>query len=704
MPLAEALAAIGTAREVVTLLQGHIAAVDDADSCVRHACDRYSAVVSRLQAMADRGENVEPRLVQVCVASASRLVAALERYRDASLLRRAAAFRRATARAQELNVMLDDMREDYFYAISALQMRHFLRSGLHYEAQGRSRAPTLPPSAPPAVLPPPAAPTVAGTLDWVVSALTGAPTDPVDAAWRDFSGAQSHSGLLQATRSLSALAAGDAGAADRLVKLNAHHKLAAIVKVEDNAPELRVAAMDALQSLCSQPALRPRVGETEIVTALVGDLFVGLQVPAATLLAAMAQDCAPNQLLVRDTTAVDALATMLQHGDAAAQAAAAAALWHLVPLDDIKDQVADSACVVGLKRALESDIHEAARALALLAADDRLDAIIGESGCISALTRWLSHSSEMHRSCAAWAMSSLADNADNRSRIVNAGAVVPLLGLVSTGSLRQVEHAAMTLWWLTELDAGRAAIIAAGGWDPLLSLLFGGSTGDVQLVAAGALAKLPTAESVRRRMVQAGHHKDVLRLLATAAVDPSLSECLIRLLANFTSHDNGRPHEETCAALRDAGGLSVLTSVALKHPMPKTKVDVLQTLARVAHYPANRPDVIAAGASTLLVAVLRLSGAEETQQQALEAAVDALLSDAALCEAFVQADGIHALVSLLEASPTATQLLATRALADIASFPATVQSIHPAVDVLLQLQEVSDHAKTALQKWQASWQ
>ncbi|GLE01331.1 hypothetical protein PINS_up010161 [Pythium insidiosum] len=701
----EVVAALVTAQDVAQRLQALLSAADETDERVQRACRRYASVVTRLDAMTQRGENVEPRVVQVCVERAERLVAALERYRDGSWIKRTGSARRAVARAEALNALLDDMREEYFYAVSAFHVRQYLRSEpqQHYLAtHGRAREPSieLQPSAPPleqATSPPPAPSSTSSALDWVVAAITGAPTDPVDAAWEDFRTAQSQEQLLSATRALAGLAGRDAAAGDRLLAKHAHRQLTAIVQVEDNAPELRTAAMATLQALCAHPANRVRVGESkELVSALVRDLFVGLQAPAAQLLAAMAQDCEAVQLLVRETTAVDALAAMLQHGDVVALQAAAAALWRLVPLDEIKDQVAESECVGGLRRALQHDVHEAARALALLAADDRLDEIIGASGCIDELTRWLSHESRMHRSCAAWAFSSLADNAENRVRIVTAGAVTPLVQLVATGSQRQVEHATMTLWWVSELDAGRAAIVAASGWDALLSLLSNDS-GDVRLAAAGALSKLPTDERVRQRMAQTGALSIVVRVLSTAE-DSWLSECLVTLLSNCAAD------EHACAALRDAGALPVMTCIARKHAMPTTKLDVLQTLARVARFPSFREDVVAANAPALLVAVLQLRGAEQVQQQALTMAVDALLSDAALCDAFVQADGIAALLPLLEAAPTETQVLATQVIAQIASVPATVQSIHPAADLLLQLMEVSPHAKVALERWHASFE
>ena len=72
---------------------------------------------------------------------------------------------------------------------------------------------------------------------------------------------------------------------------------------------------------------------------------------------------------------------------------------------------------------------------------------------------------------AAAVLADLARSGDNKKRIVDAGGVVPLVAMLSSGSPEAQTHAAGAIWQLAALGGNKPIIAEAGAITPLVNLL-----------------------------------------------------------------------------------------------------------------------------------------------------------------------------------------------------------------------------------------
>ena len=91
----------------------------------------------------------------------------------------------------------------------------------------------------------------------------------------------------------------------------------------------------------------------------------------------------------------------------------------------------------------------------------------------------------------------------NKMAIADAGGIVPLVDLATSGTVEQREAAVGALWNLAFNDANKKAIAAAGGIPPLVDLVRNGTPRQKEQ-AASALANLTVDEDNRSRVVGAG--------------------------------------------------------------------------------------------------------------------------------------------------------------------------------------------------------
>ena len=154
------------------------------------------------------------------------------------------------------------------------------------------------------------------------------------------------------------------------------------------------------------------------------------------------------------------------------------------------------ALVVALGAGDAGVTEAAARALWRLAAheNDANRVAIVKAGAIGPLVELLSLGSDNAKEQAAGALRNLSINAANRAAIAAAGAIAPLVELLRRGSASAKESAVGALLHLANNDANAAAIVAAGGIAPLEQLARDGE-GHAQSWASKALDKVRAARS-----------------------------------------------------------------------------------------------------------------------------------------------------------------------------------------------------------------
>ena len=205
-----------------------------------------------------------------------------------------------------------------------------------------------------------------------------------------------------------------------------------------------------------------------------------------------------------DAVAIAGHVRTLAHGDAAAKAEAALALWRLL----------EPACAQNAENLVA----------------------VTSAGAMPLLVELLQSGGEGAR-CAAGALVYLAWNRDNKVAIAAAGGIVPLVEVVRRGCAGAKREAAMALGNLASgNDDNEVAIAAAGAIAPLVDLLQSGGGGakvaaafalgilacnddnQVAIAAAGAIAPL-VALARSGRSAGADHAKEALNKLAYNNVD-----------------------------------------------------------------------------------------------------------------------------------------------------------------------------------------
>ena len=272
--------------------------------------------------------------------------------------------------------------------------------------------------------------------------------------------------------------------------------------------------------------------------------------------------------------------------------------------------------------------------------------------------------------------------ADRLSAIAAAGGIVPLVGLVSTGSQIGKTRAASALWHLSANSANVVAIAKAGGIAPLVTVLDDGSP-EGHVFAAGALAHLaknypenqaqiakklvglldvPKVDAQKRaahalwklaesnpgapvRVVNAGAISPLVALLGTGTLEAKheAAGALSTLAKNYKG-----------AQLAIATGLVALLGTG----SAEAKEHVTRMLVSLALNPFNRDAIVEAGAIERLILQLHCGG--ETSIVAQSLATTVLLHLTADSEAnvglVVTHGGIAPLTELLSTDDAEAQM------------------------------------------------
>ncbi|TKY51623.1 U-box domain-containing protein 14 [Spatholobus suberectus] len=194
-----------------------------------------------------------------------------------------------------------------------------------------------------------------------------------------------------------------------------------------------------------------------------------------------------------------------------------------------------------LDKLTSNDIEQqraAAGELRLLAkrnADNRV--CIAEAGAIPPLVDLLSSSDPRTQEHAVTALLNLSINESNKGTIVNAGAIPDIVDVLKNGSMEARENAAATLFSLSVLDENKVQIGAAGAIPALIKLLCEG-TPRGKKDAATAIFNLSIYQGNKARAVKAGIVAPLIQFLKDAGggmVDEALA-----IMAILASHHEGR--------------------------------------------------------------------------------------------------------------------------------------------------------------------
>lgn len=194
-----------------------------------------------------------------------------------------------------------------------------------------------------------------------------------------------------------------------------------------------------------------------------------------------------------------------------------------------------------LDKLTNNDIEQqraAAGELRLLAkrnADNRV--CIAEAGAIPPLVDLLSSSDPRTQEHAVTALLNLSINESNKGTIVNAGAIPDIVDVLKNGSMEARENAAATLFSLSVLDENKVQIGAAGAIPALIKLLCEG-TPRGKKDAATAIFNLSIYQGNKARAVKAGIVAPLIQFLKDAGggmVDEALA-----IMAILASHHEGR--------------------------------------------------------------------------------------------------------------------------------------------------------------------
>ncbi|WOL16947.1 U-box domain-containing protein 4-like isoform X2 [Canna indica] len=258
--------------------------------------------------------------------------------------------------------------------------------------------------------------------------------------------------------------------------------------------------------------------------------------------------------------------------------------------------------------------REAAMGLRLLAkhsAENRLR--IARAGAVAPLVSLLSHPDPQLQEHGVTAILNLSLCDENKEPIVAAGAVRHLVCALRSGTPAARENAACALLRLAQLDDLRSAIGRSGAIPPLVGLLeTGGFRGKKD--AATALFALLAAEENKARAVEAGIVRPLLELMADP--ESGMVDKAAYVLHRVLSTPEGR------AATVDEGGVPVLVEIVEAGSRRQKEVAMLSLLEICEESAINRKMVVREGAIPPLVA-LSQSSSRKTKEKA-EALIELL--------------------------------------------------------------------------------
>ena len=280
-------------------------------------------------------------------------------------------------------------------------------------------------------------------------------------------------------------------------------------------------------------------------------------------------------------------------------------------------------------------------------------------------------------------LSNLAVNAINQRRIMEAGAVAPLVQLLRSSSERLRFASAQAISFLVENSGARAQIIAAGAIVPLLQL-FSSSAEALQLTAATAIRTLASTNA--GPVAAAGGVPRLVQLLKSSSAD--VLEEAVEALRIISCDDGIKAQVASAGAipllaglLRTSGSIKVQQAAALTLG---NQIFTPQPDGEIENEVAVQSEIVAAGAVEPLIQMLR-SGPEERQAAAAHALVCLSVNNSGAQAQIAAAGAIAPLICLLKAPGSAVlHARAALVLANLAPSYATAVVRAGALPVLVE--------------------
>ena len=331
---------------------------------------------------------------------------------------------------------------------------------------------------------------------------------------------------------------------------------------------------------------------------------------------------------IAEAGAISPLVSLLSGGRGAdAQEAAAFALWALAGDSGNRLNITESGGICPLVLLLGCD-NPKAREHAEAALVRLSIEIANREIIIKQLVSMLSDSgSEAAQEQAAAALANLArDSTDNRTSIVDAGGIVPLLALLESNSQKAKENAASALTQLCATRANQDAIAEAGGIQLLVGVL-ASSSSNVKETSAVTLCSLAACAIWE---LSKNHRANQLAVAEAGAINPLVS-MLGSPSAEMQSNAAGalstlaQNNHENQTGIARTGAIAPLCTL-VREGSSETKEQSASALWALAHENApNKATIAKLGGVEPLVGLL-VSGASERSQEFAAGALASLAS------------------------------------------------------------------------------
>ena len=331
---------------------------------------------------------------------------------------------------------------------------------------------------------------------------------------------------------------------------------------------------------------------------------------AAAALSSLARDHAENQIALAKAGAISPLIELLGSESPETQEHSVGALLHLASQDVTSRNAVVRRLVGVLTQRSAAAKLKAAEALSVLAMrSDEIRKAITAANAIEPLVALLGDGRRVRegtpQEVSALVLSDLARSGDNKAAIREAGAVGPLVAMLSSEAVSVQTHAAAALSQLAAAGSNRAAIAEAHAIPPLVALL-GLESADAQRFAAGTLWHLASSADNKIQMVGAGIIPLLLPVLRSRQAEARENACAIFSALSRTQGGNKK-------AIFHAGGIDPLVEL-LTDPRPVTQRHAASALWGLSEGKDGIYDrqIAEAGAIIPLVGMLR-NGEEESR-------------------------------------------------------------------------------------------
>ena len=360
------------------------------------------------------------------------------------------------------------------------------------------------------------------------------------------------------------------------------------------------------------------------------------------------------------------LVSLVQSGSQAGKERAASALWHLANDPSSQVAIAKAGGIAPLVQLLDDGTLQGT----IFAADALTHLARGHADNQAAIAKKLVGLLEVDRPDgtlrrAARALWKLADENEGAPvRVVNAGAISPLVALLGTGSMEAKSEAVGALTCLATNDPKSQLAIATG-----LVALLGSGTAESQEHVTSMLLGLSEKPDNRRAIAHAGAvQRLIVQLRGGGALEAASARTSLRaqelgaqVLLRLSRDDEANAH-----AIVAHGGLRFLVAL-LSAESAEAQVNAADVLCDVARRSTEIQSRVAAeGAVEILVKLLSSTGPLRARTAAAGALWSLSIGHAAIQAAVTAAGAIPELVQLLCTDDAGAQRQAAAALAALA--------------------------------------